>query len=305
MESIAETTKIALRIRRRQRYRIRQILDNIFVFGLKTVAFLSVAVVLGIIGFITAKGLPSMNLTFLTSMPREGMTAGGIYPMIRGSVLLMIGTLLIVLPVGALGGIFLAEYAGRSAFSRLLHACIASLAGTPSVIFGLFGLAVFVLMMKMGVSLLAGCLTLALFTLPAVVFTTENAIRSVPESFIEAGIALGLSRSQVLWKIVLPNALPGILTGIVLSTGRAAGEAPPILLTAGIYYATGDLPRGWNILKQPVANLPYHLAEGYRQGGVIPEEIVWGTCLTLMLFVLAINIWAIIVRARVRRKQAW
>ncbi len=305
MESVGDSTLIAAHAVQASRCFRRRLADRVFIAILCGVALLSVAVVLAIIGIIIVKGLPIISLRFLTSPPQEGMTAGGIYPMIRGSVLLMVGTLVIVLPVGILGGVFLAEYAGNNVFSRFIHASIASLAGTPSVIFGLFGLAVFVLMMKMGVSLLAGCLTLALFTLPAVVFTTENAIRLVPESFIEAGMALGLSRWQILWKIVLPNAVPGILTGVVLSTGRAAGEAPPILLTAGIYYATGALPRGWDILKQPVANLPYHLAEGYRQGGVIPEAIVWGTCLTLMLFVLTINIWAIVVRTRVRRKQQW
>lgn len=303
MESVGEFT--TLHVAPRTRRTARMLADRLLILLLSGVAIACVLTVLSIIGYIILRGIPSIDLGFLTSPPTEGMTAGGIYPMIRGSVLLMVGTLALVLPFGVLGGVFLAEYAGKNAFSRLMHACIASLAGTPSVIYGLFGLAVFVLMMEMGVSLLAGCLTLALFTLPAVVFTTENAIRAVPESFIEAGLALGLSRRQVMWKIVLPNALPGILTGIVLSTGRAAGEAPPILLTAGIYYATGDLPKGWQILQQPVANLPYHLAEGYRQGGTIPEEIVWGTCLTLMLFVLIINIWAIIVRATVRRKQAW
>lgn len=305
MESVGKTLFTSARSVRATRRLRRQVTDQLFVLALRGAAFLSVSMVLAVIGLIVIKGLPAMGLTFLTSPPRDGMTAGGIYPMIRGSVLLMVGTLIIVLPVGVLGGVFLAEYAGNNMFSRFIHASVASLAGTPSVIFGLFGLAVFVLMLKMGISLLAGCLTLALFTLPAVVFTTENAIRSVPESFIEAGMALGLSRRQILWKIVLPNALPGVLTGIMLAAGRAAGEAPPILLTAGIYYATGELPKGWQILKQPVANLPYHLAEGYRQGGVIPEAIVWGTCLTLMLFVMSINIWAILVRSRVRRKQRW
>lgn len=304
MESVGENLFTSTRSLRPTRSR-RRVADKLFVLALQGVAFLSVTTVLAMIGLIVIKGLPAMSLTFLTSPPQAGMTAGGIYPMIRGSVLLMLGTLIIVLPVGVLGGVFLAEYAGNNLFSRFIHASVASLAGTPSVIFGLFGLAVFVLMLKMGVSLLSGCLTLALFTLPVVVFTTENAIRFVPESFIEAGIALGLSRRQILWKIVLPNALPGTLTGIMLAAGRAAGEAPPILLTAGIYYATGELPKGWQILKQPVANLPYHLAEGYRQGGVIPEVIVWGTCLTLMLFVMSINIWAVLVRTRMRRKQRW
>jgi len=305
MESVTENLLVTSRTSSTSRRLWRKLKDAFFIGALRVIAIVSIASVLAIIGVIIVKGLPVISWSFLTSPPQEGMTAGGIYPMIRGSLLLMVGTLIIVLPIGVLGGIFLAEYAGNNLFSRVIHASIVSLAGTPSVIFGLFGLAVFVIMMKMGVSLMAGCLTLALFTLPSVVFTTENAIRSVPESFIEAGMALGLSRWQIMWKIVLPNALPGILTGVVLSTGRAAGEAPPILLTAGIYYATGNLPKGWDILKQPVANLPYHLAEGYRQGGVIPEEIVWGTCLTLMLFVLSLNIWAIMVRLGVRRKQRW
>lgn len=305
MESVTGNLLVTPRTSSTSRRLWRKLKDAFFIGALRVIAIVSIASVLAIIGVIIVKGLPAISWSFLTSPPQEGMTAGGIYPMIRGSLLLMVGTLMIVLPIGVLGGIFLAEYAGNNLFSRVIHASIVSLAGTPSVIFGLFGLAVFVIMMKMGVSLMAGCLTLALFTLPSVVFTTENAIRSVPESFIEAGMALGLSRWQIMWKIALPNALPGILTGVVLSTGRAAGEAPPILLTAGIYYATGNLPKGWDILKQPVANLPYHLAEGYRQGGVIPEAIVWGTCLTLMLFVLSLNIWAIMVRLRVRRKQRW
>lgn len=283
----------------------RRLSDWLITWLLKGIAIGCLVMILAIITLIVVKGVPAMSIEFLTQPPREGMSAGGIYPMIRGSLLLMVGTLVVVLPIGVLGGVFLAEYAGNGWLSRIVRASMSSLSGTPSVIYGLFGLAVFVLMMNLGVSLLAGCLTLALFTLPMVVFATENAVKSVPESFSEVGIALGMTRWQVIWKIVLPQALPGILTGVVLSTGRAAGEAPPILLTAGIYYATGQLATGWNILKEPVANLPYHLAEGYRQGGVIPEDIVWGTCLTLMLLVLSINIWAIIMRARVRRKQQW
>jgi phosphate transport system permease protein len=279
--------------------------DALFALVLRAIAFGSTALVLGVILIIIIKGASAISIEFLTSPPTDGMTAGGIYPMIRGSLLLLFGTFIIVLPVGVLGGIFLAEYAGHGVFGRVMHACIASLAGTPSVIYGLFGLAVFVIMMEMGVSLLAGCLTLALFALPPIVFTTENAIRSVPETFIEAGMALGLSRSQVLRKIVLPHALPGILTGLILSSGRAAGETPPILLTAGIYYASGELAKGWQMLKQPVANLPYHLAEGYRQGGVIPEVIVWGTCLILTTLVLSINLGAIVIRLWTRRKQRW
>ncbi|HRK21205.1 MAG TPA: phosphate ABC transporter permease PstA [Fimbriimonadaceae bacterium] len=260
--------------------------------------------ILGLIGLIVVKGLPAINWEFLSSPPVEGMTAGGIWPMLRGSLLLMLGTLAFVLPVGILSGVFLAEYAGHSRFANLIRSCNLALAGTPSIIYGLFGLAVFVLLLKMGTSLLAGWLTVSLFALPMVVLTTDNSIRQVPGSMADAGLALGLSRWQTIWKIVLPNALPGILSGVVLMTGRAAGEAPPILFTAGIYYSTAKLTYDVDMIHKPVANLPYHLAEGYRQGGVIPEKIIWGTCLTLMLMVLLINLGAILVRSRMRWKQA-
>ncbi len=261
--------------------------------------------ILALILTIAAKGLPAMSWEFLSAAPKEGMKEGGIWPMLRGSILLMAGTLIIVLPVGVFGGIFLSEYAGTSRFAYTVRACVVALAGTPSVIYGLFGLAVFVLLLTKHTSLVAGWLTLAMFALPVIVLTTESAIKSVPESFVEAGVSLGMSKWQVIRRVVLPSAIPGIVTGVVLSTGRAAGEAPPILLTAGIYYSTAQLSFDFEMLKKPVANLPYHLAEGYRQGSVIPEKIIWGTCLTLMLLVLLINLAAIIVRAKARRKQTW
>lgn len=263
------------------------------------------AIILGLIGTIVVKGSPSLTWEFLSSAPSEGMTEGGIWPMVRGSILLMLGTLAITLPIGVLGGIWLAEYAGDGRWSRSLRASIATLAGTPSIIFGLFGLAIFVLKLKLGTSLLAGWFTLALFSIPVVVLTTEQAMRNVPAAIEDGAIALGLSKWQTIWKVMLPAALPGVMTGLVLTVARAAGEAPPILLTAAIYYSTEKLSLGLETLKRPVANLPYHLAEGYRQGGVIPEKIIWGTCLTLMLFVLAINIVAIAIRSRARAKQRW
>lgn len=265
---------------------------------------LAILIILVIISIVW-KGLPALSWEFFTSPPTDNMASGGIWPMIRGSILLMIGTLLIVLPVGILAGVCLAEYTGDGTIARFLRACVVALAGTPSIVFALFGLAIFVLMLKLGVSLLAGWLTLAIFSLPVIVLTTENAVKDVPQTFTEAGLSLGLSKWQTIRKIVLPNALPGIITGIVLQTGRAAGEAPPILLTAGIYYSTGALTFGLETLKKPVANLPYHLAEGYRQGGVIPEKIIWGTCLTLMALVLLINLFSIIVRSVVRSRQRW
>lgn len=283
----------------------RRAVSRGFELWLWSIGILVSLAIIALIVTIIVKGLPAMSWEFLTTGPREGMKEGGIWPMLRGSILLMVGTLIIVLPIGVFGGIFLAEYAGTSKFVNLFRACVVALAGTPSVIYGLFGLAVFVLLITKHTSLIAGWLTLAMFALPVIVLTTESAIKSVPESFVEAGISLGMSKWQVIRKIVLPAALPGIVTGLVLSTGRAAGEAPPILFTAGIYYSTAKLTFDFEMLKKPVANLPYHLAEGYRQGSVIPEKIIWGTCLTLMLFVLLINLAAIIVRGRARKRQVW
>ncbi|HSI72398.1 MAG TPA: phosphate ABC transporter permease PstA [Fimbriimonas sp.] len=275
-------------------------LHLIVTYGASVAMFLLITFV---IGTILVRGIPMLTWDFISQKPVEGMSAGGIWPMIRGSLLLMCGTLLMVLPIGIFGGIFLAEYAGTGRFSRMMHACVTSLAGTPSIIYGLFGLAVFVLLFHLGISLVAGWLTLTLFALPVVVLTTESAIKAVPAHHFEAAEALGLSRWQAMWRVILPQALPGIATGIVLTTGRAAGEAPPILLTAGIYYSTGELVLNAETLKQPVANLPYHLAEAYRQGGTIPEKIIWGTCLVLMLMVLSVNLVAIVVRTRIRVRQ--
>ncbi|MEQ1821878.1 MAG: phosphate ABC transporter permease PstA [Fimbriimonadaceae bacterium] len=264
-----------------------------------------VLIIVIIVGTVLWKGIPAMTWEFLSTGPQEGMSKGGIWPMIRGSILLMAGTLVLTLPIGVLAGIWLAEYATDNRLTRAIRASVSSLAGTPSIIFGLFGLAIFVLKFNLGTSLLAGWLTLAIYSIPMVVLTTEQAFKEVPQTVEEGGIALGLSKWQTTWKVMFPNALPGILTGLVLTVARVAGEAPPILLTAAIYYSTEKLSLGWDSLKRPVANLPYHLAEGYRQGGVIPEKIIWGTCLSLMLLVLIINLAATLIRARARAKLNW
>ncbi|GMU30713.1 MAG: phosphate transport system permease protein PstA [Chthonomonadaceae bacterium] len=266
---------------------------------------LAVAVASGVIGIVVAKGLPAIDWAFLSEPPVDGMSAGGIWPMIRGSILLLLGTLVLAPVLGIASGIWLAEYVKENRIGQAVRVLVMTLAGTPSIVFGLFGLAIFVLKMGIGFSLVAGWLTLAIMSVPVVALTTEQAIRSVPHSFAEAGVGLGLSRWQVIRKILLPGALPGILTGLVLAAGRAAGEAPPILLTAGLYYSTEKLTLSWETLKRPVANLPYHLAEGYRQGGVIPEKIIWGTCFVLMALVLLVNLVAITVRSRTRGKRQW
>lgn len=255
-------------------------------------AMILVALVAGILGLILVKGIPAINWAFLSTGPTEGMSQGGIWPMIRGSMLLIVGSAMISLPLGILCGMYFAYYARPNRVTGFIRSCLVGLAGTPSIIFGLFGLALFVIGWGFGTSLIAGCLTLAAFSLPTVIITSESALASVPISYIEGGDALGLPQANTICRIALPIALPNIITGIVLAVGRAVGEAPPIILTCGVFYSTAEL--GWNLetLRQPVANLAYHLAEGYRQGGQIPEKIVWGTCLVLVSILLLINIVA-------------
>ncbi|MEJ5384006.1 MAG: phosphate ABC transporter permease PstA [Fimbriimonadales bacterium] len=266
------------------------------------VGLATVLLVLALVAIITYHGAPTLSWEFLTQPPREGMSAGGVGPMIFGSVLLMLGAFLMATPLGVFGGVCLAEYGERSRLMRLMHASVAALAGTPPIVYGLFGLAIFVLKFHFGVSLLAGWCTLTLFCVPSIVLITESALKTVPAALTDGGLALGLSRWQTLWRIALPYALPGILTGVILSLGRAVGEATPVLFTASVYYSTAETTLSWETLRQPVANLPYYLAEGYRQPGVVPERLIWGACLTLILLTLLLNAGAILVRYRMRRR---
>lgn len=302
MEAL-EGMSIPYRDRVLERDRRRRLRSDGSILSLRLVAGIVALGIIALVLTVVVKGLPAMSWEFVSQGPRDGMKAGGIWPMIRGSILLMVGTMLLVLPMGILGGVFLAEYCGRSRFYQFIHAAVTALAGTPSIVFGLFGLAVFVLTLQWKFCLLAGWLTLAIFAMPTIVLTTENSIKSVPDSLVEGALSLGLSKWQALRKVVLPNAMPGILSGIILATGRVAGEAPPILLSAGIYYSTTPFAINKDLLFRPVENLPYHLAEGYRQGGVIPDKVIWGTCLCLLVFVFAINMGAIVLRSRMRWKQ--
>lgn len=262
------------------------------------VILLAASIIFGIIW----KGAPAVNWEFLTQSPRDGMTAGGIFPQIQGTVLLMLGTLVIVLPLGVLGGVFLSEYAHGAKWLGFARSVVTSMAGCPSIVFGLFGFAVFVTTFGLKTSLLAGWLTLAMMTLPVIVLNTEQAVSQVPQHLIDSAVALGLTRWQVVLRVIIPSALPGIATGLVLATGRAAGEAPPILLTAGIYFQTGGFNWSPTFYKQPVENLSYHLVSSFEQAGVIPDRIAWGTGFVLMCIILTINLGAIIVRSRARKR---
>lgn len=306
MHDAVRTAELEARFQNRKSKRLRS--NSTAILLIQICAYVVALGVLAILSTIVVKGAPAINWTFLTAPPTDGMTKGGIGPMIQGTLLLMFGTLMVALPVGVLGGVFLAEYAGRGRWVQVTRSLITSLAGTPSIIYGLFGLAVFVLWFKQlgwtqGSSLLAGCLTLGLMAAPIIILSTESAMRSVPNALIDGGLALGMTRWQVVAKIALPYAVPGIMTGIVVTVGRVAGEAPPILLTAGIYYTSQQQGLSKNTLFEPVMNLSYHLAEGYRQGTTIPETIVWGTCLVLMITILCMTFGAIAIRSKARAKQ--
>jgi len=231
------------------------------------------------------------------------MTKGGIFPAIVGTFLLSTGAILFALPLGILAAIYLKEYAKGKKLVRMIRIGINNLAGVPSVVFGLFGLTIFVKLFGFGVSILSGSLTLGILILPMIIRASEEAISSVPSSFKEASFALGATKWQTMRKVILPTALPGILTGAILSIGRAAGETAPILFTATTFY-TRHLPKS---VFDEVMALPYHIyalmTEGTKPELQVP--IAYGTALVLLLLVFIINFVAIIIRARARRKRKW
>jgi len=252
---------------------------------------------------IFTKGGKVISLSFLFEPPKEGMTKGGIFPALIGTLYLTLGSILFALPIGILAAIYLSEYAKPSVFVSAIRTAIKTLAGVPSIVFGLFGLALFVNFFGFGVSILSGALTLGILILPTIINASEEAIKTVPQDFREAAYALGATKRQTIMKIVLPTALPSVLTGAIISVGRAAGETAPILFTAATFY-TRRLPK--SILDEIMA-LPYHIyalmTEGTAPKFQVP--IAYGTALVLLLLVLTINLVAIIMRYRIRRKKKW
>jgi phosphate transport system permease protein len=213
-----------------------------------------------------------------------------------------LGAIIFALPTGALTAVWLTEYATSQKFVRIIRIGINSLAGVPSIVFGLFGLAFFVKFMGFGVSLLSGSFVLGILILPTIIGASEEALLTVPKAFKEASLSLGATRWETMSKIILPNALPGILTGIILSVGRAAGETAPILMTAATFY-TARLP---NSLFSKVMALPYHIYALMTEGSAKGQtEIAYGTALVLLMLVLAINSVAIYIRIKARRKRKW
>jgi len=254
-----------------------------------------------IIYFLVVRGARGLSLEFLFSYPRENMTAGGILPAIIGTLYLVAGTIVFSVPLGVLSAIYLSEYAKPGPITRLIRLSIVNLAGVPSIVYGLFGFGIFVLLLRLGASILSGSLTLAILVLPLVIVASEEALRSVPQSFRDASLALGGSKWQTVRRIVLPNALPGILTGVILAIGRAAGETAPVLFTVAAFY----LPRLPQTIYDQAMVLPYHLYIISTQVPNSPPHIQWGTALTLLIIVLGMNIIAMLIRAMYRRRIPW
>jgi phosphate transport system permease protein len=271
-------------------------------FGALTAAsLLTVLPIVALVIYIIVQGLPQISLEFLTQMPRDGMRAGGIWPAIVGTFYLTLGTAIFSVPLGIGAAIYIAEYAPDNRWTRLIRIAIINLAGIPSVVYGLFGFGLFVIFLRFGTSILAASLTLSIMTLPVIITTTEEALRSVPQSFRVVSISLGGSRWQTIWRIVLPNALPGILTGIILGLERAAGETAPILFTGAAFF----LPRLPQSPLDATMALPYHLFVISTQVPGMPLQIQYGTVLVLLFFVLGMNLIATIIRSRARARRPW
>jgi phosphate transport system permease protein len=265
---------------------------------------LSVLIVVGfvlvILAYIVYNGYSAINIGFLTEMPRLMMTQGGIYPAIVGTLYLIIGSMTVALPVGVMVAIYLNEYAGETRITWLIEMAINNLAGTPSVVFGLFGLALFVKYFGFGPSLLSSSLTLSLLILPVIIRATEEALLTVPKEYRESSLALGVSKWQTIRHVVLPAAIPGIVTGSVLSIGRVAGETAPILFTGVAYF----LPRLPDSAYSQFMALPYHLFVLATAGTNIAKtrSIQYGTALVLLIIVLGLNLVAVLIRRHYRKK---
>jgi len=275
--------------------------QNIAFFFLFLATLLIVVPVGLIVVIIIQKGLPAINWQFLSDIPRQGMRAGGIFPAIVGTIYLVTGAIIFALPIGLLAAIYLSEYSKDNMLTRLIKLAIVNLAGVPSVVYGLFGLALFVVFFKFGASILSGSLTLGIMILPVIITTSREALESVPYSFREVSLSLGASKWQTIRHIVLPNAVPGILTGTILGLGRAAGETAPILFTVAAFY----LPRLPSSIFDQAMALPYHLYVISTQVPNVDEKIRYGTAFVLLALVIFMNLVAIIIRYKFRKKKKW
>lgn len=266
----------------------------------RLVSLMVVAILFLILGFIMLKGIHVINWEFLTAMPKDGMTGGGIYPAIIGTLCLIAGSMVFAFPVGVLSAIYMNEYLKETFLKRFIRTMTNNLAGIPSIVFGLFGMALFVNTLKFGDSILAGSLTLGLMVLPVIIRTTEEALKSVDDTLRIGSYALGATRLQTIRRVVLPVAFPNILTGLILSIGRVSGETAPILFTVAAYFLP-KLPSG--IFDQVMA-LPYHLYVLTTSGTNVEESrpMAYGTAFVLIMIVLILNLLANLIRRAAGKK---
>lgn len=281
--------------------RNRHLVQRIGFTGITLMAVFTVIPIIATVIYILVQGAPAISLEFLSGFPRDGMRQGGILPAIIGTLYLTLGTAVFSVPLGIAAAIYLSEYAADTPLTRTIRIAIINLAGIPSVVYGLFGLGLFVLFLKFGTSILAASLTLSIMTLPVIISTAEESLRSVPQGFRTVSISLGATRWQTIRHIVLKEALPGILTGVILGLERAAGETAPILFTGAAFF----LPRLPGSPFDATMALPYHLFVISTQVPEMPIQIQYGTALVLLFFVLTMNLIATVVRSRARAKRQW
>lgn len=266
----------------------------------RILSFSIVVILFGILGFIIFNGAKVISWEFLTSFPKEGMTGGGIFPAILGTLYLVIGSVIIAFPIGVMSGIYISEYAANNWIVKVIRVMTNNLSGVPSIVFGLFGMALFVNQLGFGDSIIAGSFTLALLVLPVVIRTTEEAMKSIDSSFRVASLALGATKLQTIVKVLLPIAFPNIITGLILSVGRVSGETAPILFTAVAYF----LPKLPESVFDQVMALPYHLYVISTSGTDLEASrpMAYGTALVLVVIVLIINLLANALRRHLGKK---
>ena len=257
-------------------------------------------VLVWILAFILVRGIGAVSWEFLTSMPDDGMTGGGILPAIVGTICLSVGSMIFAFPIGVLSGIYLNEYAGNGKIIRFIRMMTNNLSAIPSIVFGLFGMALFVNGLGFGDSILAGSLTLGILVLPVVIRTTEEALKQVDDSYRHGSLALGASELQTIFKVVLPMAMPNVLTGLMLSLGRVSGETAPILFTVAAYF----LPKLPTSIFDQVMALPYHLYVLSTSGTDIEasRSMAFGTAFVLVMIVLILNLIANALRRYFSKK---
>lgn len=268
---------------------------------LRISAWTNVLVLAAVCAYLAANGLPVLSWEFLTEAPRNMMTEGGILPCIIGTAILALGALVIAFPLGVASALYLNEYAGKSRLAAVIRLGVNNLAGVPSVVFGLFGLSFFVTFLGLGVSILSGVLTLAVLTLPVIISTSEEALRSVPDTYREASLALGAGKAQTISRVVVPCAMPGMLTGAILGVARAAGETAAVMFTAAVFFT----PKTPTSIFDSVMCLPYHIYVLATAGTEIDKTrpLQYGTAIVLIFLVLGMNMVALLVRDRLQRKN--